>query len=122
MPDLPVPEQPAAQTALRAVVEAVLREFQATASYGHNDRFWESHDGREAVYGWGTKIDPRSTGRPVDVWFDGLDNDIVVQQHGGGWWRRRNRPVWHEWRDLADLDSVLEDVARVLRMLLRDYQ
>jgi hypothetical protein len=121
VPDLPVPEQPPAQTALRAVVEAVLRDFQATASYRHDDRFWTSDNGREAVYGWGTTIKARAAGKPVEVWFDGLDNDIAVWQDGDGR-RPRSRPVRHEWRDLTDLHGVFEDVANVLRSLLRDNQ
>ena len=118
MPDLPVPEPPAEQVALRAVVEAVLRDYADTASYRHTDRFWESKNRREAVYGWGTEIQPRATGEPIKVWYDGLDKDIVVSQGRGGHWGRRRDFVWHEWRDLTDLDSVLTDVTRVLRSLL----
>jgi hypothetical protein len=121
VPDHPVPETPAAQTALRATIEAVLGDYQAVASYSHEDRFWESASGREAVYGWGTTIEPRAEGVPVHVWFDGLDNDIAVWTDGHGW-RRRNRGVWHEWRDLTDLNDVLHGVTEVLRTLLSGYR
>lgn len=118
MPDLPTPEPPVQQVALRATVEAVLRDYAGAASYGHNDRFWESDNGREAVYGWGTRIVPRGARGPIEVYFDGLDEDITVSQVRGRWWRRRF--VWHEWRDLNDFDDVLADVVRVLRALLGD--
>ena len=121
MPDLPPPETPVAQTALRATIEAVLGEYRAVASYSHEDEFWESANGREAVYGWGTTIQPRAEGVPVHVWFDGLDNDIAVSTDGQGG-RRRNGGVWHEWRDLTDLNVVLQGVAEVLRSLLSAYR
>lgn len=115
-----MPETPAAQTALRATIEAVLRDYQDVASYSHDDGFWESANGREAMYGWGTRIEPRAEGVPIYVWFDGLDHDIAVSTDGHGW-RRRNRGVWHEWRDLADLNAVLHGVTEVLRTLLSSY-
>lgn len=121
MPDLPVPDAPAAQTALRAAIEAVLGDYHDVASYSHEDRFWESANGTEAVYGWGTTIEPRARGVPVRVWFDGLDNDIAVSTDGHGW-RRRSRGVWHEWRDLTDLDVVLDGVTEVLRSVLSGYR
>jgi hypothetical protein len=121
VPDLPTPEPPAEQLALRTTVEAVLRDYEGTASYSHNDRFWESDNRRQAVYGWGTTIVRQAAGGPIEVWFDGLDEDIAVwQARGGPWWRRRGGSNWHEWRDLTDLDSVLADVTRVLRTLLSD--
>jgi hypothetical protein len=104
--------------ALRLRVEAVLREYRAVASYAHQDRFWESADRREAVYGWGTVVKPRSRGKQVDVWFDGLDHDIAVSANGR--WGRR--PLWYEWRDLSELSDVLDDVEGVLRELLDEYR
>ncbi len=109
------------QVALRAAIEALLRDYQDVASYRHLERFWESANGREAVYGWGTTIEPRAAGVPIHVWFDGLDNDIAVSTEGHGW-RRRNRGVWHEWRDLTDLNAVLDGVTGVLRKLLSGYR
>ncbi|MGY1883690.1 hypothetical protein ACI799_00110 [Blastococcus sp. SYSU DS0753] len=105
---------------MRAIVESVLRDHEGTVSYRHHDRFWQSGNRREAVYGWGTTIEPRTAGEPIEVWFDGLDEDIAVDQVRGRWWRRRL--VRHEWRDLTDLDDVLADVGRVLRALLSDYR
>ncbi|MGY1591812.1 hypothetical protein ACI79D_07540 [Geodermatophilus sp. SYSU D00708] len=117
MRGLPVPEPPAAQVALRAVVEAVLDGAGPPVSYHHEDRCQESEDGREAVFGWGTRIElPPAAGGPVRVWFDGLDGDIAVWQ--GDRRRRGADVVWHEWRDLTDLTGVLDDVVRVLRTVL----
>ncbi len=118
MPDLPVPQPPAAQVALRRRIEAILHDYQAVASYAHQDRFWESADRGEAVYGWRTVIEPRSRGKRMDVWFDGLDNDIAVSADN----RWGKRPIWHEWRDLSDLNIVLDSVEAVLRQLLDDYR
>ena len=101
MPDLPAPDPLPQQVALRTRVEAVLQEYRTVASYAHQDRFWESADRREAVYGWRTVIKPRSPGKQMDVWFDGLDNDITPSADKG--WGKR--PIWHEWRDLSDLTT-----------------
>ncbi|WP_166532970.1 hypothetical protein [Blastococcus xanthinilyticus] len=118
MPDLPSPDPPAEQVALRSRVEAVLQEYRTVASYAHQDRFWESANRREAVYGWGTVIKPRSRGKGMDVWFDGLDNDISLSADN----RWGKRPIWHEWRDLSDLSTVLDSVEGVIRELLNDYR
>lgn len=118
MPDLAAPDPPAEQVALRTRVETVLQEHRTVASYAHQDRFWESADRREAVYGWGTVIKWRSAGKQMDVWFDGLDNDITLSADKG--WGKR--PIWHEWRDLSDLNDVLDDLEGILRELLSDYR
>ena len=54
----------------------------------------------------------------MDVWFDRLDNDITLS--AGKEWGRR--PIWHEWRDLGDLNNVLDDLEGILRELLSDYR
>lgn len=99
-------------------METVLQEYRTVASYAHQDRFWESADRREAVYGWGTVIMPRSPGTQMEVWFDGLDNDITLSAYE----RLGKRPIWHEWRDLSDLKDVLDDLEGILRELLTDYR
>ncbi|TYP88047.1 hypothetical protein BD833_105223 [Blastococcus xanthinilyticus] len=54
----------------------------------------------------------------MDVWFDGLDNDISLSADN----RWGKRPIWHEWRDLSDLSTVLDSVEGVIRELLNDYR
>jgi hypothetical protein len=120
VPDLEVPEPPAEQRALRALLERLLPEYHRVATYQHEDTFWEYEGGGRAVYGWGTNVTPLRSGRPFTVWFDGLDDDIAVWAHGHGW-RRKNRGLWLEWQDLSDMQAVLTDMERRLRALLADF-
>ncbi|NHC14731.1 hypothetical protein [Motilibacter deserti] len=118
MPDLPPPDPPLEQVALRRRLERVLAELGVP--YEHEDRFWESDDGQGAVYGWGTRVQMPGVPEPVNVWFDGLDEDIAVSTPGYGRWWRRTRGVWHEWLDLSDLDRVLDEVEACVQRLLRE--
>jgi hypothetical protein len=125
MPDLPAPEPPPEQVALRALLNDVLPQYGNVALYRHDDTFWESDSGREAVYGWGTQVTPLRTGRSFQVWFDGLDNDIAVfseESPCASGWRARRRGFWFEWLDLADMASVLSSVEDRVRELLQDYR
>lgn len=120
MADLRSPEPPPEQMALRALVEHLLTQYEGVATYRHDDIFWESASGREAEYGWGTRVAPLQSGKPFLVWFDGLDHDIAVSSESSGW-RRKNRGVWFEWRDLSDMDAVLGSVEERLRSLLAGF-
>lgn len=97
---------PAAQVALRARVERVLN--QRGVHYVHEDKFWESKNGGQAVYGWGTRIARGRFTRSVYIWFDGLDSDIAIWRGG----------KYFEWRDLEDVEQVLAEVEIQLRGLL----
>ena len=121
MPDLPPPLPPAQQVALRRRVEAVLGQHADLVTFAHQDRFWESDDGSQAVYGWGIRVTPRRVGTPFEVWFDGLDDDIAVFTDARDR-RPRAASSWHEWRDLSDLDVVLDGVDQAVRELLQGYQ
>jgi hypothetical protein len=102
------------QMALRRMLEAMVTRSEGSLQYRVEDRFWESANGRSAVYGWGTAV--RAVSRPtraVQVWFDGLDQDVCVTSKPKG-----GRRLWSEWRDLTDLDRVLREVHdEVLRQL-----
>ncbi len=121
MPDLPAPEPPPEQVALRALLEGLLTEYDGVATYRHDDTFWESEGGGQTVYGWGTQVTPVLSGRPFTVWFDGLDEDIAVWADGKGW-RRKDQSLWLEWQDLSDIQAVLSDVEKRLRALLEDFR
>jgi len=121
VPDLQVPESPPEQVALRALLQRLLPEYEGVASYKHDDTFWESEGGGQAVYGWGTQVTPLRSGRPFTVWFDGLDEDIAVWADRTGW-RRKDQGLWLEWQDLSDLYGVLTDVEKRLRALLADLR
>ncbi len=53
-----------------------------------------------AAYGWGTSLRPTVQGQQLDLWYDGLDVDLVAQVGDVGWF---------EWRDLTDEDGVLDE-------------
>lgn len=108
MPELPAPPAPSEQMELRRRLESVLGE--RGAPYHHNDRFWKSRNRVEMIYGWGTTVD-RGDRAPIEVWFDGLDHDIVVTVGDRG-------RDWHECLDLTDLDSVLNEVCGAVFTLL----
>lgn len=87
-------------------------------SYSHQDRFWESTDGRQAMYGWGTVVRPRSRGKQLDVWLDGLDNDIAVSvaaRWGGDGFGMNGATS-------ALVGAVLRSLEAVLREVLDDYR
>jgi hypothetical protein len=107
MPDLPTPTPPSEQMELRQWLEKLLTEWGV--HFAHNDEFWESDNGGEAIYGWGTKIE-RGPGRvPLQVWYDGLDSDIAI-------WGRGYE--YFEWQNLGDMPRVLTDIEKKLRALL----
>ncbi len=55
MPDLPPPEPPPEQVALRALLDDVLAQYGNVATYRHDDIFWESDSGRQACTGGAPK-------------------------------------------------------------------
>jgi hypothetical protein len=115
MPELPEPTPPVEQVALRQLLDALARRSNGSLECTHQDRFWESADGRESVYGWGTAV--RAVHRrtsAVQVWFDGLDHDVTVTTGAKG-----RRPLWSEWRDLADIERVLKEVQDEVLQQLR---
>lgn len=98
MPDLPAPAPPPAAVAVRQRVEEVLARHAAVATWRHEDRFWESDDGRRTVQGWGTTVQPRGAGGRIEIWFDALDGDLALALDQG-------------WADFTDLPRVLDEVA-----------
>ncbi len=120
VPDLPVPESPPEQAALRDLLERLLAQHEGVATYRHGDTFWESDSGGRTVYGWGTQVTAIQSDRRFEVWFDGLDLDIAVWTEKTGW-RRRDRSLWFEWRDLSDMTAVLASVEERLRALLAEF-
>lgn len=65
------------------------------ASVTHRFRL-ESSPETGSVYGWQTVIQPLGTGEPIELWFDGHDDDLVLEVGTFGWF------------ELFDLDK--EDV------------
>jgi hypothetical protein len=99
---------PAEQAALRQRLEQLLIAWGA--KWRHDDRFWQSDDGREAIYGWGTHIQREDGRGALRVWYDGLDHDIAI--YGG-------TDEYAEWRELRDMPRVLDDVESTLHDLYR---
>ncbi|NAZ80971.1 hypothetical protein GTR02_03970 [Kineococcus sp. R8] len=117
MPDLQPPVPPAAQEHLRQRLEQLLDDLGIT-DYRHQDRFWESENGKEAVHGWGTVVHGPADNEPVHVWFDGLDEDIAISTEATAHQPRRRSGAWYEWCDLTQLDDVLDEVMATLRRTL----
>ena len=122
VPDLPAPPAPPEEVAVRRRVEEVLARHATVATWWHEDRFWQSDDGRRTVYGWGTTIEPRGAGGRIELWFDGLDGDLALALDRP---RRRWRPArgrdHRGWADLTDLPRVLDEVEACLVGFLATY-
>ena len=106
----PVP--PREQVALRARVEAVVDALGPAFTVVHEDRD-EEHPPHGVTTGWGSLVEGGRLGRPVEIWFDGVDHDIALfvgheDTHG----------LWREWRDLTDMTAVLGELEAVLRAVL----
>jgi hypothetical protein len=122
VPDLPAPPPPAEAVAVRQRVEDVLARHTAVATWRHEDRFWESDDGRRTVHGWRTTVEPRGAGGRIQIWFDGLDRDLAValDRPRRRWWPTRGSD-YAGWADLSDLPVVLDQLERRLAAFLATY-
>ena len=122
VPDLPAPLPPAEAVAVRQRVEDVLTRHAAVATWRHEDRFWQSDDGRRTVYGWGTTVEPRGAGGRIEIWFDGLDRDLAValDRPRRRWWPARGSD-YAGWPDLSDLPAVLDQLEARLVAFLATY-
>lgn len=109
MPELALPPSPTAQIELHSYLERTLTEWGV--SFRHEDRSWESRNGREAICGWGTRIERGRRLESIDVWFDYLDTDIMITSAD-------KRVPYREWRELTDMATVLEEIRTVLREVL----
>jgi hypothetical protein len=100
-------------TRLRGRIREVTAPYQDLVVV--EDRFlgegnYRAEDGPgSATYGWGTRLTPKAHGEPIDVWYDGLDVDLVAEVGDAGWF---------EWRDLTDEDQVLAEAVGLCQGVL----
>jgi hypothetical protein len=123
VPDLPAPPPPSAAVAVRERVEEVLARHAAVATWRHEDRFWESDDGRRTVQGWGTTVQPRGAGGRIEIWFDALDGDLAIalDRPRRRWWPTR-KADYQGWVDFTDLGRVLSELEARLVGYLASYE
>lgn len=94
---------------VRAELEAlVAASHSAHASVRH--RFdLESSEQRGSVYGWETVVEPAGPGAAMRLWFDGHDDDLVLEVGAFGWF---------EWFDLDAEDAVAADFRDITEAVL----
>ena len=70
---------------VRAAVEALFAALPSPVASLTHDFVRKSSPETGSVYGWRTVIQPLDTGEPMELWFDGHDDDLVLEIGEFGW-------------------------------------
>jgi len=70
---------------VRAEVEALFAAQPAPVASIKHEFILKSSPETGSVYGWRTTIQPLVTGEPMELWFDGHDDDLVLEVGTFGW-------------------------------------
>lgn len=94
---------------VRAEVEALFAAQPAPVASLEHEFILKSSPETGSVYGWRTMIRPLGTGEPMELWFDGHDDDLVLEVGTFGWF---------ELFDLDQEDAVVGWVLAIVEAVV----
>lgn len=81
----------------------------AHAFVRHTFRFESPSEHGGSIFGWETVVEPTGPGAALRLWFDGHDDDLVLEVGEFGWF---------EWFDLDAEDAVAADVRDITEAVM----